>query len=68
MSNESVESLSASQDVDDGSMSVSEQLDHDEQRNKASIFSKVLTARPKSTKNTFDQKQDEFVQWAVVKV
>jgi len=68
MSNESVESLNASQDLDDGSMSVSEQLDHDKQRNKASIFLKVLTARPKSTKNTFDQKQDEFVQWAVVKV
>jgi hypothetical protein len=57
----------ASFDVDDGSLSLSEQLNYAEQRNKESIFSKALASRPKSTKNAFDKKQDEFVQWSVSK-
>jgi hypothetical protein len=57
----------ASFDVDDGSLSLSEQLNHAEQRNKESIFLKALASRPKSTKNVFDRKQDEFVQWSVSK-
>ena len=27
----------------------------------------ALASRPKSTKNAFDRKQDEFVQWSVSK-
>ena len=52
---------------DDGSLSLSEQLNHAEQRIKESIFSKAMASRPKSTKNAFDRKQDEFVQWSVSK-
>jgi len=47
----------ASIDVDNGSLSLSEQLNHAEQRNKESIFSKALASRPKSTKNAFDREQ-----------
>jgi len=67
MSNLDGMSNDASFDVDNGSLSLSEQRNHAEQRNKESIFSKALASRAKSTKNAFDRKQDEFVQWSVSK-